>query len=182
MIVMDGNCWAQEKNLWTCDPAAPAGPDSANAYQNSAIVNHGPAMKAAFGPVLFSLHVYGMWGGNEGAGCTPTLWDSTFTAYVDHVRSMGLALFLGEAGCVTNKIDEPFYQGGSWNAVQMLTRVLPTQSQKLGVLFWHGQGGISFSLFDNPAVGWTANPLAPYAGTINWKGQFMYDYAHQVNP
>ena len=68
MLVMDGNTWGQDKGTWSCDPQAPAGP-AGDPWANSGIVNKGPGLQAKFAPVLFSVHVYGMWGGNENWGC-----------------------------------------------------------------------------------------------------------------
>ncbi len=181
VIVMDGNEWGQEKGTWSCNPDMPANGawGGGDPYLNSAFVNEGPQMEATYGPVLFSLHVYGMWGGGEEQGCTPAQWDATFTAYVDKVRSLHLPLVIGETGSTTNKADEEWFAGGSWNAVQMLTRVLPKMPQKVGLLYWHGSAGSPFNLF-TPAQSWTE--YGQFGSSLNWKGQFVYDYAHQVNP
>jgi len=179
IIVLDGNDWGQEKGTWSCDPLAPAGPGQGYPYVNSAIVNMGPQVQANVGPVLFSLHVYGTWGGGEAQGCTPELWDATFNAYVAKVRSLGLPLVIGEAGANAVKADERWSEGGSWNAVHMLARVLPAAPVKTGVLFWHGSAGSGFSLF-SPQENWTEYPRV--SASLNWEGQFMFDYAHKVNP
>src|SRR5664280_2738080 len=179
MLVMDGATWGQDKGTTTCDPSAPAGPDSAHPWQFSSIVNSGPGMEAAFGPVAFSVHTYGWWGGNEANGCTPALWDATFKAYVDKVHSLQLPLLIGEAGAHVTKAEETGTEGGVWNATQMLTRVLPTLPVKVGLLFWHGSGGAPYNLYA-PFHSWT--DYDQFKGSLNWMGQFVYAYAHQVNP
>ena len=183
IIVMDGNGYGQEKGTWACNPDAPANgawQGWVDPYKNSAFVKKGPALQAAYGPVVFSLHVYGEWGGNEAGGCTPALWDQTFQVFVDKVHSLGLAMLIGETGSATEKVNEEWFDSGAWQAVHMLARVLPNENLKLGVLWWHGSGTSPYSLYF-PWGAWTDVP--PNADqTLNWHGQFMLDYAHQVNP
>ena len=179
MLVIDGNTWGQDKGTWTCDPLAPAGPDQAHPWQYSAIVNKGPAMQAAFGPVTFSVHTYGMWGGNETQGCTPVLWDATFKAYVDKVHSLHLPLLIGETGAHVTKAEEQPFEAGVWNAMQMVTRVLPTLPVKIGIEYWAGSSGSPYNLY-SPFHSWTE--YDKFRESLDWMGQFVSAYAHQVNP
>ena len=119
-----------------------------------------------------------MWGGSEAQGCTPALWDATFRAYVDKVHSLQLPLVVGEAGSHVTAAEEQFFEGGVWNAMQMLSRVLPTLPVKVGFTFWAGSGGSPYNLF-TPPQNWTN--YDQYSGSLDWMGQFVYAYAHQVN-
>lgn len=181
VIVVDGSAVGQEKGNWTCDPAAPAGDWDTPPFANSGFVNYGPAFQRSYGPVVFSLHAYGQWGGNEEWGCGEADWDATFAAYLDKVRSLGLPLVIGEAGANPNKADEDWGHGGCWNATHMLFRTLPARADKIGLLFWHGADS-AFNLFgdgQNSGAAWF-----DYDGVtpLNWEGQGMLDYAHLVNP
>lgn len=167
IIVMDGNAWGQEKGTWNCG--------GTSWFANSAFVNHGQQMQRDYGRVVFSFHVYGMWGGNEEYGCGPSQWDGDLNTFITKMESLGLPLIAGEAGANPVKANEDWATGGSWNAVNAMFRVFP--QRKVGILFWHGSPGTYMNLF---------SPVAPWydysSNTLNWMGQNLWDYAHQLNP
>jgi hypothetical protein len=135
-------------------------------------------MVQAFAPVIFSTHFYGQWGGNEDAGCGPGTWDAVLRAYIEKIRSLGLALIAGEVGARPLKSEETWAEGGSWNATQAVLRVLP--DMRVGILAWHGDAGSAFDLI-NPDGSWTDFRGDTMHNGLTPLGRGLYDYA-QAQP
>jgi len=169
VIVMDGNSSGQDKGGWGCD-----GTDWPTA---SGVLNDGQQIRQTYGNVVFSVHFYGEWGGNEEYGCGTSQWTANMSAYLDAVQAKGLPIVAGEYGGTVNKADEPWYAGGSWNAAHVVYNVLPAHG--IGMLFWHGDDGAGNMDLVDPHGNWTEWGDSSHSG-LTWEGQGLYNYAQQI--
>lgn len=163
-IVVDGNSYGQEVADWGCGTIP---------WQNSAFATYGQSLQASYGSVVFSLHAYGEWGGNEAYGCGPTQWDTRMNTFIDRMQALHLPLVIGETGAVVDKADEDWGRGGAWNGTHVTFRVAPARG--IGVLFWHGDAGTDQDLLA-PDGNWTEWGDASHPG-LTWQGQALHTWA-----
>lgn len=187
IIVADGSNVGQEAYDWTCGADIP--------YANSGILTYGPALQAAHGNMVFSLHAYNEWGGanrDQWSGCSPdpvtfqSQLDTRMRNYLDHVKAANVPLLVGELGSHPPPVPLTDWDAGQDAAVETVFRIAPGYG--VGTLWWHGDDGSSYFLLTQGGSGscsWEGLG-DPSTGCVNPTltryGRLLYDYAHQVNP
>ena len=159
LILLDGTQYGQEAGRDTTGPVTSA---------SSAILRFGPEL-AAFAPdVAFSVHVYDQWAEplDDDIARFARLRD-----YVEAVRSLGLALVIGETGGPANEPD-----GDLAGAAQ--TAYAVADALELGLLAWHGQAGDDFSLLVGPD-GERADLDQLATAQRTWQGDLLWTLANE---
>jgi len=165
VIVADGSSYGQEAGDWTCNLVNPA---------NSGILTYGPQLEKTYGPIVFSMHAYSMWGGGS-QGCSSSQLDARLGNYIDMVQAKGLPLILGETGSEPTAAENQSWEVGQIPATQTVFRVVPGKG--VGVLPWHGDVGAGYVLVNNAS--WTS--AKSDGSNLSWIGQDLWNYAHKIN-
>lgn len=126
IVVIDGTWFGQDRD-WTVPVAQlctsiPSG--------ESAVLGRGSNLLSGNTNIVFSLHVYEMWGKSN---CTAQQHRDILTDYVNGVRALGAPLIVGETGFELSPDSERLAASQALYAI--------AQDLKLGVLAWGAQDG-----------------------------------------
>jgi hypothetical protein len=169
IIVIDGSGDGQDAQSWDCNAVNPA---------NSAIISGGQQLESQYTNVVFSLHVYGWWGGNGDGNCTPAQLDARMGGFIDQVHQKNLPLVIGEVGAEETVGEEQSFELGTTDAAHSAYREAPTKG--VGLLWWHSaKWGNNYPLIQDK-TDWTNinNPTNPT--NLSWGGQMVWNYGQTM--
>ena len=113
VIVVSGNHWGQDANVWNCSNVPEA---------NSAILNAGDQLNDPENKLVFSIHVYDQW----------TACQSKIDNYLDRVIADGKAIIIGEYGV---------HNAGYDVTDAAIYALKSAQNRKIGRVAWAWWGG-----------------------------------------
>lgn len=157
IIVCDGATWGQD--------AGKTEGDNVKAV-DSAILTYGPAIKAKYKNIVFSVHMYDKW--NYPA--------AKFENFVSQVKAKGLPLIIGEFGVWVNQA-RPYYD-------TVKSAISVSAKNKIGWFAWQWDGGDENDLTTSGQGGaWEIDKKdGTKPGNLTWYGDKIWDMAHGVVP
>jgi hypothetical protein len=159
IVVFDGIASGQDHGEWWSESGW-----GKFSPRSSAILTYGEKVVGYNGAqhhnVLFSFHVYDMWGNNA----------DVMDQYINAVHEKKLGLIIGEAGCYTNK------QSSAKGRAQKYMWQNKPLTRGVGILAWHLQPGDGMALVPEGTFSkindWE-NPT-----NLNWLGKPFWEATH----